>query len=66
MLDLILGVLFLIIISLVRGAWWSLFYFGLIITFLRLLKISFSWEFLSLGYGIGEDLLRYVLVSLRF
>nr|UUG47415.1 NADH dehydrogenase subunit 4 [Ips subelongatus] len=66
MLDLIFGVFFLMIVSLISGAWWSLVFFGLILTFFSLLKMGFSWEFLSLGYGLGEDLLSYVLVSLSF
>nr|AVC55939.1 NADH dehydrogenase subunit 4 [Ips grandicollis] len=66
MLDLIFGVIFLMIMSLASGVWWSIFYFGLIFTFLSLLKMSFSWAFVSLGYGMGEDLLSYALVSLSF
>nr|QJA16389.1 NADH dehydrogenase subunit 4 [Ips acuminatus] len=66
MLDLIFGVSFLMIMSFMGGVWWTLFYFGLVLTFLSLLKMSFSWEFNLLGYGLGEDLLSYVLVSLSF
>nr|UUG47454.1 NADH dehydrogenase subunit 4 [Ips nitidus] len=66
MLDLIFGVIFLMIMSFMMNIWWSLFYFGLILTFFSLLKMSFSWEFMYLGYGLGEDLLSYVLVSLSF
>nr|UUG47480.1 NADH dehydrogenase subunit 4 [Ips hauseri]UUG47493.1 NADH dehydrogenase subunit 4 [Ips hauseri]UUG47506.1 NADH dehydrogenase subunit 4 [Ips hauseri] len=66
MFDLIFGVIFLMIMSFISNIWWPLFYFGLILTFFSLLKMSFSWEFTYLGYGLGEDLLSYVLVSLSF
>nr|YP_009441846.1 NADH dehydrogenase subunit 4 [Ips sexdentatus]AOY39599.1 NADH dehydrogenase subunit 4 [Ips sexdentatus] len=66
MMDLIFGVIFLMSMSFIGEGFWFMFYYGLILTFFSLIKVSFSWEFLSLGYGLAEDLLSYSLVSLSF
>nr|YP_010250890.1 NADH dehydrogenase subunit 4 [Ips calligraphus]QTV76824.1 NADH dehydrogenase subunit 4 [Ips calligraphus] len=42
------------------------YFFNNYIFFQTYLKMGFSWEFVSLGYGLGEDLLSYTLVSLSF
>nr|AOY39833.1 NADH dehydrogenase subunit 4 [Pityogenes trepanatus] len=66
MMDLLIGVIVLMFMSFVLKSFWYVFYSGLILTFLSLLKVSSSSEFLNLSFGLGNDLLSYTLIVLSF
>nr|AOY39989.1 NADH dehydrogenase subunit 4 [Scolytinae sp. BMNH 1040174] len=62
-MDLILMLISLIFISFFVSFWFSV-YCGFIMSFLFFLKLSFSWEILSVSCGFGVDLLSFTLIGL--
>nr|YP_010580835.1 NADH dehydrogenase subunit 4 [Euwallacea interjectus]UZT26981.1 NADH dehydrogenase subunit 4 [Euwallacea interjectus]WEP25218.1 NADH dehydrogenase subunit 4 [Euwallacea interjectus] len=62
-MDLIMSLIGLMLALFFVSFWFSLFC-GLILTFLFLLKLSFSSEILYMSCGLGVDLLSFTLVGL--
>nr|AML26167.1 NADH dehydrogenase subunit 4 [Scolytinae sp. BMNH 1274286] len=64
-MDLVLMLSGLMFVSFFVSFWFSVFC-GFILTFIFLLKVSFSSEVLNLSCGLGIDLLSFTLISLSF
>nr|YP_009441872.1 NADH dehydrogenase subunit 4 [Xylosandrus morigerus]AOY40041.1 NADH dehydrogenase subunit 4 [Xylosandrus morigerus] len=63
MMDLIFSLSCLIFISFFVKYWFSVYY-GFLLSFMFLLKLSFGFEILNISCGLGVDLLSFSLIAL--
>nr|YP_010933564.1 NADH dehydrogenase subunit 4 [Aegialites californicus]WKT09007.1 NADH dehydrogenase subunit 4 [Aegialites californicus] len=61
----LVGIFFMMFLSLMSN-FWLIQFFWFLLSFIFILKFSFNWMFIMISYGIGMDLMSYLLVLLSF